>query len=65
MDHCRKSNHIMDMERGKVISQEANTLKQWIKKVTEIRRRANDRINRDEEAYTLSHTWESLRGRLG
>ncbi len=59
-DHCRRNNHIMDWDKGKIITSETNKLKRWIKEAIEIRRRASGTINRDEGAYTLSHTWDSL-----
>ncbi len=55
-DHCRRNNHIMDWDMGKIITSETNKLKRWIKEAIEIRRRVSGTINQDEGAYTLSHT---------
>lgn len=54
------NNHIMDWDKGKIITSETNKFKCWIKEATEIRKRVRDTINQDEGAYTLSHTWDSL-----
>lgn len=35
-DHCRRHNHIMDRDRGKVVILETNKLNQWIKVAIEI-----------------------------
>lgn len=60
-DHCRKNTHIMDWDKGKVITSETNKLKRWMKEAIEmIRRRVSCTINRQEGAYTLSQSWDSL-----
>ena len=59
-DHCKRNNHIMDWDNTRIITSESNKHKRWIKEAIEIRKRAQDTINRDEGAYMLSHTWDSL-----
>ena len=50
----------MDWDNTTIITSESNKHKRWIKEAIEIRKRAQDTINRDEGAYMLSHTWDSL-----
>ena len=50
----------MDWEHAQIIGTENNKYKRWIREAIEIRRRARNTINRDEGAYMLSHTWDSL-----
>ena len=50
----------MDWDNTRIITSESNKHKRWIKEAIEIRKRAQDAINRDEGAYMLSHTWDSL-----
>ena len=59
-DHCKRNNHIMDWDNTRIITSESNKLKRWMKEAIEIRKRAQDTINRDEGAYMLSHTWDSI-----
>ena len=56
-DHCKR---IMDCDNTRIITSESNKLKRWMKEAIEIRKRAQDTINRDEGAYMLSHTWDSI-----
>ena len=50
----------MDWDNSRIITSESNKLKRWMKEAIEIRKRAQDTINRDEGAYMLSHTWDSI-----
>ncbi len=59
-DHCKRNNHVMDWDNSKIIGAESNKFKRWIKEAIEIRRRARTTMNRDEGAFMLSHTWDSL-----
>ena len=50
----------MDWDNGHIIRSEPNRYRRWIKEAIEIRKRARDTINRDEGAYMLSHTWNTI-----
>ncbi|ROL41051.1 hypothetical protein DPX16_0381 [Anabarilius grahami] len=58
LDHCKRENHIMDWDNARVIRAESNKYHRWIREAIEIRKRAPRTMNRDEGAYTLSHTWD-------
>ncbi|XP_048120771.1 uncharacterized protein LOC125308359 [Alosa alosa] len=63
-DHCKRENHLMNWDAAKVIRTESNKFHRWIKEAVEIRKRASKTVNRDEGAYQLSHTWDTvLQGR--
>ena len=47
-------------DNTRIITSESNKHKRWIKEAIEITKRAQDTINRDEGAYMLSHTWDSI-----
>ncbi|KAK7891602.1 hypothetical protein WMY93_023565 [Mugilogobius chulae] len=59
-DHCKRNNHIMDWDGARVIGSENNKYKRWIKEAIEIRKRGTNSINRDDGAFLLSHTWDTL-----
>ncbi|KAK7944459.1 hypothetical protein WMY93_000187 [Mugilogobius chulae] len=59
-DHCKRQNHIMDWKKARVIRAESNKYQRWIREAIEIRKRGTSSMNRDEGAYTLSHTWDSV-----
>nr|XP_049602429.1 uncharacterized protein LOC125984529 isoform X1 [Syngnathus scovelli]XP_049602430.1 uncharacterized protein LOC125984529 isoform X1 [Syngnathus scovelli] len=59
-DHCKRENHIMDWEKARVIRTEENKHQRWIREAIEIRKRGPRTINRDEGAYMLSQTWNSI-----
>ncbi|CAM4464957.1 unnamed protein product [Leuciscus chuanchicus] len=50
----------MDWDNGHIIRSEPNKYRRWIKEAIEIRKRAKDTINRDEGAYILSQTWNTI-----
>ncbi|XP_067262791.1 cytosolic phospholipase A2 gamma-like [Chanodichthys erythropterus] len=56
--HCKRENHIMDWDNARVIRAESNKYHRWIREAIEIRKCAPRTMNRDEGAYTLSHTWD-------
>lgn len=58
-DHCKRNNHIMDWDGAKIIRSEPQKHRQWVKKATEIRKRTNNTMNRNEGAFMLTHTWDS------
>ena len=58
-DHCKRENHLMNWDAAKVIRTESNTFYLWIGEV-EIRKRDPKTVNRDEGAYQLSHTWDTV-----
>uniref|UniRef100_A0A3P8RY56 Phosphoinositide phospholipase C n=1 Tax=Amphiprion percula TaxID=161767 RepID=A0A3P8RY56_AMPPE len=37
-DHCKRNNHIMDWDRGRILTSETNKHKRWIKEAIEIRK---------------------------
>ena len=59
-DHCKRQNHLMDWNKARVIRAESNKYHRWIREAIEIRKRGPRSMNRDEGAYTLSHTWDSV-----
>ncbi|KAK7915480.1 hypothetical protein WMY93_011241 [Mugilogobius chulae] len=59
-DHCKRNNHVMDWDKSRIINQESNKYKRWIKEAIEIRKRGADTMNRDEGSFQLSRTWDSL-----
>lgn len=65
-DDCRKENHVMDWDNGRVIVHENNRHHSWIKEAFEILKRSPRTMIRGEGAYVLSHTWSTiLEGRSG
>lgn len=50
----------MDWEKSKTITSETSKSKRWIKEAVEIRKRASRTMNRDEGAYLLWLTCDSL-----
>ena len=59
-DHCKRETHIMDWDNARVIRAESNKFHRWIREAIEIRKRAPTSMNRDDGAYTLSHTWDAV-----
>ncbi len=50
----------MDWNNAKIIGSESNKHERRMKEAIEIRKQAQNTINRDEGAFVLSHTWDSL-----
>ena len=50
----------MDWDGAHIIGTETNKFKRWVKEAIEIRKRGEDTINRDEGAFLLSPTWDSI-----
>ena len=50
----------MDWDAARVVKTESNKFHRWIKEAVEIRKRAPKVVNRDEGAYQLSHTWDTV-----
>ena len=59
-DHCKRENHLMDWDAARIVKTESNKFQRWIKEAVEIRKRAPKTVNRDEGAYQLSHTWDTV-----
>ncbi|KAK7916107.1 hypothetical protein WMY93_011868 [Mugilogobius chulae] len=51
---------VLDWKNARVIRAESNKYHRWIREAIEIRKRGPNSMNRDEGAYTLSHTWDSV-----
>lgn len=55
-----RNNHIMDWDAAKIIGSEPHKHRQWVKEAIEVGKRAKNTMKRDEGAFILTQTWDSL-----
>lgn len=60
LDRCKWEQHITDWRNTTIITSETRKYQRWIKEAIEIRKRGAKIINRDEGAFLLPHTLDSL-----
>ena len=58
-DHAMEENHVIDWDKAKVVSREAQRQTRWIKEALWIRKTPSC-MNRDAGSYRLSHTWDQV-----
>ena len=59
-DHVADTNHVINWSETKVIDNETDYYKRWIKEAVHIRKRRGATMNRDEGQYHLSHVYDEL-----
>ena len=56
-DHVTQENHLINWSDASIIDRELDRLSRWIKEAVHIRKEGQRAINRDEESFTLSHSY--------
>ena len=59
-DHCARENHIIDWSEAKIIDRESERRARQVREAVWIRRKEKECMNRDDGAYILSHTYDSI-----
>ena len=57
-DHVADTNHVINWSETKVIDNETDYYKRWIKEAVHIRKRRGATMNRDEGQYHLTHVYD-------
>ena len=57
-DHASHDNHVINWPASTILDRESDKSTRWIKEAVHIRKEGRQSLNRDEESYTLSHTYE-------
>ena len=59
-DHVNTENHVINWDEATVIACESDRTTRWIREAVKIRTESQGVINRDENAYQLSHIYDKL-----
>ena len=59
-DHQARYNHIIDWNEAKIIDRESERRARQVREAIWIRRKSKECMNRDDGAYILSHTYDSI-----
>ena len=57
-DHASHDNHVINWPASTILNRESDKSTRWIKEAVHIRKEGRPSLNRDDESYTLSHTYD-------